>query len=99
PGVLVTADDVTRGKPDPEAYLRAARALGAFPQDCVVIEDAPAGIAAGRAAGVPVIGVTTTHDAALLSEAEVVVDTLEQVRAGVLERDTPLPLIELSISR
>jgi sugar-phosphatase len=58
PGVLVTADDVTRGKPDPEGYLAAARALGLAPADAVVVEDTGAGVQAARAAGVgAVIGV------------------------------------------
>lgn len=58
PAVLVTADDVTRGKPDPEPYLRGAALLGLDPADCIVLEDAPAGIAAARAAGVgAVIGI------------------------------------------
>ena len=69
PGVLVTADDITRGKPDPEAYLTAARRLQAEPTACVVLEDAPAGIAAGRAAGMTVIAFTTTHRAAELRAA------------------------------
>ena len=62
PAVLVTADRLTRGKPDPEGYLLAARELGAAPADCVVLEDAPAGIEAGRAAGMHVVGITTTHE-------------------------------------
>jgi sugar-phosphatase len=49
--VLVTVDDITRGKPDPEGYLLAARLLGVAPGRCLVVEDAPAGVAAGRAAG------------------------------------------------
>lgn len=58
PAVLVTADDVTRGKPDPEPYLRGAALLGLDPADCIVLEDAPAGISAARAAGVgAVIGI------------------------------------------
>lgn len=60
PEVLVTADDIERGKPDPDGYLRAAARLGVAPAGCVVVEDAPAGIAAARAAGMRVIGVTTT---------------------------------------
>jgi mannitol-1-/sugar-/sorbitol-6-phosphatase len=60
PRVLVTADDIREGKPHPEGYLRAAAGLGAAPAACVVVEDAPAGIAAARAAGMRVIGVTTT---------------------------------------
>jgi sugar-phosphatase len=61
PDVLVTADAVGAGKPDPEGYLRAAAALGVDPARAVVFEDAPAGIAAGRAAGATVVGITTTH--------------------------------------
>jgi mannitol-1-/sugar-/sorbitol-6-phosphatase len=61
PSVLVTADRLRRGKPDPEGYLLAARELGAEPSECVVLEDAPAGVQAGRAAGMRVVGVLTTH--------------------------------------
>jgi mannitol-1-/sugar-/sorbitol-6-phosphatase len=61
PEVLVTPERLSRGKPDPEGYLLAARALGASPADCVVFEDAPAGIEAGQAAGMRVVGITTTH--------------------------------------
>jgi sugar-phosphatase len=63
PDVLVTSDRVAAGKPDPEAYVLAAAELGVDPADCVVLEDAPAGIAAGVAAGATVIGITTTHPA------------------------------------
>jgi mannitol-1-/sugar-/sorbitol-6-phosphatase len=63
PGVLVCAEDVAHGKPSPDVYLMAAAGLGVSPSDCVVIEDAPAGIAAGRAAGMPVVALTTTHPA------------------------------------
>ncbi|WP_406494533.1 HAD-IA family hydrolase [Streptomyces sp. NBC_01604] len=57
PDVFVTADAVTRGKPDPEGYLTAARALGVDPHECVVVEDAEPGARAGHAAGARVIGV------------------------------------------
>jgi mannitol-1-/sugar-/sorbitol-6-phosphatase len=56
PPVLVTSDDTSRGKPDPEGYLAAARRLGVAPADCLVVEDAPAGVRAGRAAGALVAG-------------------------------------------
>ncbi len=56
-GALVAGDDVLRGKPDPEPYLRAAARLGVSPQDCVAIEDSPSGVASARAAGVPLIAV------------------------------------------
>jgi sugar-phosphatase len=67
PERMVTSDDVERGKPDPEPYLRGAERLGFPPHECVVVEDAPAGIRAGRAAGTRVIGLrTTTKDAELI---------------------------------
>ena len=56
PALLVTIDDVRHGKPDPEGYLLAARKLGADPRRCLVVEDAEAGVAAGRAAGAVVAG-------------------------------------------
>ena len=56
PALLVTSDDVRHGKPDPEGYLLAARKLGADPRRCLVVEDAEAGVAAGRAAGAVVAG-------------------------------------------
>jgi sugar-phosphatase len=61
PAVLVTPERLQRGKPAPEGYLLAARELGAEPADCVVLEDAPAGVQAGRAAGMHVVAITTTH--------------------------------------
>jgi sugar-phosphatase len=60
PDVLVTPDDVPFGKPNPTGYLEAARRLGAAISRSIVLEDAPVGIQAGRAAGAIVIGVTTT---------------------------------------
>ncbi|MFG2891561.1 HAD family hydrolase [Streptomyces sp. NPDC048248] len=58
---LVSADDITRGKPDPEPFLLGARRLGVDPAHCVVFEDAPAGLQAGRAAGMTTVALTTTH--------------------------------------
>ena len=70
PQALVTSEDVERGKPAPDAYLLAAARLGADPADCVVIEDATAGITAGKAAGARVVAVTTTHTVAELAETD-----------------------------
>lgn len=74
PDVLVTSEEVSRGKPDPEGYLWAASRLGVDPRACLVIEDAPAGLHAGRAAGGGVLAVATSHDAAELEGYEVVPD-------------------------
>ena len=70
PAVLVTADRLRRGKPDPEGYLLAARELGADPAGCVVLEDAPAGVEAGRAARMRVVGVLTTYAPEALAAAD-----------------------------
>lgn len=81
PAVLITAEDLAHGKPDPEGYLRAAECLEVPPAECVVIEDAPAGLAAARAAGMRAIAVTTTHAAESLAGAEWGVATLADLRA------------------
>jgi sugar-phosphatase len=81
PRTLVTADMVQRGKPDPEGYLRAAAELGARPDRCVVLEDAPAGVAAGLAGGMRVIGVLTSHAREELAGADAYVDDLRGVAA------------------
>ncbi|GAA4087085.1 HAD-IA family hydrolase [Streptomyces sp. NPDC058961] len=80
PKLLVSADDITRGKPDPEPFLLAAARLGVDPARCVVFEDAPAGLAAGRAAGMTTVALTTTHQAGELV-ADVVVKDLSAVSA------------------
>ena len=78
PAVLVTADAVSRGKPDPEPYLVAARRLGVPPARCTVFEDAPAGVAAGRAAGMRVVALTTTFGARELDGADHIVANLAE---------------------
>ena len=60
PAVLITADEISRGKPHPDGYLAAAARLGVDPSACLVFEDAPAGIDAAKAAGMRVVGVRTT---------------------------------------
>ena len=69
PRFLVTSNDVRQGKPDPEPYQKAAAMIGAAAQECVVIEDAPAGIRAGKAAGARVLALRTTEEDRLLTEA------------------------------
>jgi len=78
---VITAEDVRRGKPDPEVYLRAAGAIGIEPRDCLVFEDAIVGVQAARRAGMRVIGVTTAHNETELRAAGVerVVEDFEGV--------------------
>ena len=80
PEVLVTADDVTNGKPHPEPYLKGAERLGFHAADCLVIEDAPAGIESARAGGMTVIGMASTYPAAKLAEADAVVQKLAMIQ-------------------
>ncbi len=77
---IVGEEDASRGKPDPEGFLVAASRLGVPPAECVVIEDAPEGITAGKAAGARVIGVATTRPPERLSQADLVVASLEDGR-------------------
>lgn len=77
--VVVDRTMVTRGKPWPDLYLLAARRLGADPHGCWVVEDAPAGVEAGLAAGCHVLAVTTTHQRDALSRAHLVVDGYDEV--------------------
>lgn len=86
PASAVTSEAIARGKPAPDGYLLAAERLGVSPLDCLVIEDTPPGIAAGKAAGAQVIAVTTTHRPSELQEADAVVSDLRPVRVS-LERN------------
>ena len=80
---IVAAEDVQRGKPDPQVFLLAAERLGAPPARCVVVEDAPAGIEAAHRAGMRAIGARTSH-ADL--RADIVVDTLDRLPEDAFER-------------
>jgi HAD superfamily hydrolase (TIGR01509 family) len=84
---LIAEEDASKGKPDPEGFLVAARRLRVDPSDCVVIEDAPAGLQAAKAAGMRAIGVTTTRPAPDLADADFVVDSLaqEEVRTLIID--------------
>ena len=80
PGTMVTSDEVTRGKPDPEGFLLAARLLGVEAAGCVVFEDAPPGIAAGLAAGARVIALPTTQPRDRLAGAVAIIEDYRAVR-------------------
>ena len=82
PEVLVSVDSVSRGKPDPEPYLFAAQRLGVSPDRCIVFEDAPAGVAAGKAAGMCVVALTTTVSAGDLAGADRIVANLAEYLDG-----------------
>ncbi len=77
--VYITGNDVKNKKPHPELFLLAAKRMGIEPANCVVIEDAPNGVQAAKAAGAKCIAVTNSTDAAKLSEADLACDSLEQI--------------------
>ncbi|MFV5926848.1 sugar phosphatase [Klebsiella aerogenes] len=80
PKVFVTAEQVKKGKPAPDAYLLGAELLGIPAQQCAVVEDAPAGLLSGLAAGCRTIAVNVPTDAPRLDEADLVLTTLESLR-------------------
>ncbi len=92
PHVLITAEQVSRGKPSPEPYLAGASRLGLPVERCIVIEDAPAGVASGTAAGMRVVGIASTHAAAelLALGATVVADALTDLEIHTASPKDPL---------
>lgn len=94
PATMVAAEDVTRGKPNPEGYLRAAELLGFSPAECAVVEDAPAGIAAARAAGMQSVGIASTFPADALKDATIVVQALADM---VVRADAATGLLRVSV--
>jgi sugar-phosphatase len=90
PDVFITADDIRAGKPAPDGYLLAAHRLQVNPADCIVVEDAPAGIEAGKAAGMKVIGITSSHSKEELRQADVVVRQLADIKIHIAENQISL---------
>jgi beta-phosphoglucomutase len=78
---FVTGEEVTKGKPQPDTFLRAAEKLSRAPNRCVVVEDAVQGVEAGKAAGMAVVAVTTTRRREDLKQADLIVDSLTQLKA------------------
>jgi len=95
PKHLITSTDVQRGKPDPEPYIKAAKILGLTPADCIVIEDAPAGIRAGKAAGARVFALrTTAPDSELIeSGADWIANNLASLRLASANGDGSINLV------
>jgi mannitol-1-/sugar-/sorbitol-6-phosphatase len=83
PEVLICGEDVEHGKPAPDGYLAAARALGADAAECVVLEDAPPGVEAAAAAGMRALAVTTTHGAPELGRALATIPDLSSLAVRV----------------
>jgi beta-phosphoglucomutase-like phosphatase (HAD superfamily) len=92
---MITSSDITNGKPDPEPYVKGAYALGFSPADCLVVEDVPAGICSGKAAGARVIALRTTlpDDYLITAGADWLLDNCSGISA---EED--VQLLELRIT-
>ncbi|AYH48831.1 sugar phosphatase [Dickeya fangzhongdai] len=80
PREFITAEQVAHGKPNPDAYLLGAQRLGLAPAECVVVEDAPAGVLSGLAAGCKVVAVNAPADTPRLDEVDAVLHSLEQLQ-------------------
>jgi sugar-phosphatase len=95
PEELVTALDVQHGKPDPEPYIKGAQRLGLAPADCLVVEDAPAGIRSGKAAGAPVLALRTTasDDELYQAAADWITDNLASLHLETRNANQPLVLL------
>jgi sugar-phosphatase len=93
PEVFITSELVKQGKPHPDAYLLGAQGLGLAPQDCVVVEDAPAGILSGLAAGCQVIAVNAPADAPKLDQVDLILSSLEQLKIAKSEQGAVIELI------
>ncbi|CAI2403378.1 Phosphatase YfbT [Serratia liquefaciens] len=93
PEVFITAEQVKKGKPQPDAYLLGAERLGFAPQDCVVVEDAAAGILSGLAAGCQVIAVNAPADAPKLDQVDLLLSSLEQIAVSKTEQGAAINLV------
>jgi mannitol-1-/sugar-/sorbitol-6-phosphatase len=76
PEIVISADDVARGKPDPECFRLAAERLGVPVSCCLALEDSPAGVTAARDAGIRVVALRTTHGDGELAHADAIIDDL-----------------------
>lgn len=81
---IVDADQVTKGKPDPEIYLKACEKIGQTPDKCIVIEDSVSGVKAGINAGMKVIAITHTHELKELNEADMIIDNFNELSIEIL---------------
>jgi sugar-phosphatase len=90
PDCLITADEVSKGKPFPDGYLQACQDLGVVPADSLVIEDSPAGIEAARSARMRVVGLSTTHRSSELPPTEAVLPDLRAISAEMCDGEVVL---------
>lgn len=83
--VTISADEITKGKPDPEPYLKTILLLKIKPKECLVIEDSKSGVLSAKAAGCYCIGVTTTHDKDSLLECDLITDSFKKINLDLVQ--------------
>lgn len=83
---IISGEDVTKGKPDPEGFLLAAERLGVSSRNCVVIEDSTAGVGAAKRAGMHCVAITNTRPGSKLKRADLIIDSMETIRVDDLEK-------------
>jgi beta-phosphoglucomutase family hydrolase len=88
---IISDKEVTEGKPSPQGFLLAAQRLGVKPENCIVVEDAVAGVSAAKRAGMRCLAVTNTHPRKSLLEADLIVNTLEAISVNDLEELFDIP--------
>jgi mannitol-1-/sugar-/sorbitol-6-phosphatase len=96
PEKMITSNDITHGKPHPEPFLKGAAVLGIPPENCVVFEDVPAGVRAGKAAGAQVIAFTTTFQESALRDAgaDWILNHCADIRVADRDRDLVLNIFK-----
>ena len=99
PRHMITADDVTHGKPSPEPFLKGAALVGFAPEDCLVFEDSPAGIASARSAGMKAIALQTTYPVDQLQAANAIIGSLADVKATLRNAGIALEFAPLAIAK
>ena len=99
PRHMITADDVTHGKPSPEPFLKGAAFLGFVAEDCLVFEDSPAGIASARSAAMKAIALQTTYPADRLQSANAIIGSLADVKATLRDERITLEFAPLAIAQ
>jgi beta-phosphoglucomutase len=77
--VVISGDDVERGKPDPEPYLNACKKLGLVPEECIVVENAPLGIESSKRAGMYCVAICSTLDKFFLNKADIIINNFEEL--------------------
>jgi len=99
PRHMISADDVTHGKPSPEPFLKGAALLGFAPEDYLVFEDSPAGIASARSAGMKAIALQTTYPTDQLQAADAIIGSLADVKATLRDEGITLEFVPLAIAK